>query len=189
MTPVRYLRNEFLLPVACLLVAACAEETPEAVKPDIPGCSADGYLTTALYGAIEAGIDWPAGNLTCEGMPRPEGEGARLRFSGPVLDAQDEHTVALIFGIPDLTEGATASELPTNVTLVQEGAGRFFGTRDTDGCWTDVTSHDLLAAETASYQISGKVYCVSPLAELNGNASVNFTELSFSGQIRWELPE
>ena len=195
LTPVRYLRNQLSLPLALLLMAACQPDPPAAVEPNAAtdlaphACGADGLLDTRLYGAIDADIHWTTSAMTCEGMPRPDGNGARLRFSGPLEDAPDSRTVALILGIPELAEGATDTELPTNVTLVQEGTGRFFGTGDTDGCWTDIVSHELLATETATYLITGTVYCVSPLAELNGNASVTFTELAFSGKIRWEIPE
>ena len=189
MIPVRYPRNKILAIIALTTAIACTPEPAPEPEAASPACGEDGRLTARLYGAIDTDIDWRTPDLACEGMPRPEGEGARLRFSGPLEDAQDSLTVAFILGIPDLTEGSTGRELPTNVTLVQEGAGRFFATADTDGCWTDVHSHNLLRSGTATYEIAGTVYCLSPLAELNGNASVNFTELAFSGRIRWEFPE
>jgi len=35
------------------------------------------------------------------------------------------------------------------------------------------------------YRISGLTYCVAPIAELNGAASVTLSDLKFTGQLRW----
>ena len=154
------------------------------------GCGQDGRLEAELYGAIRAAIRWQADTLQCEGMPRPAGAGARLRLSGPLDVDGEPRTLAFIIGIPALERGAIGKELPTNVTLMEEGAGRFFGTQDTSGCWTDVERQDAVGQqEPTAYRISGAVYCVSPLAELNGSSSVSFTELEFTGRLDWELPE
>jgi hypothetical protein len=153
-------------------------------------CGEDGRLVVALYGGIRAEIDWQQGALSCTGMPRPDDEGARMRLSGSVSDGDESRTLAFILGIPDLEMGRTGTELPTNVTLIEEGTGRFFGTQDNDICWTDVAKHEPIGGDgDRLHRIAGTLYCVSPLAELNGNASVTFTELTFSGRLNWEQPE
>ena len=152
-----------------------------------PACGSDGALVAEIYGGVRASIDWDAGVLQCEGMPRPNGEGARLRFAGM---ADGERPLAFILGLPDLVKGEIASELPTNVTLIEEGTGRFFGTRDTANCWTDIEMHERIpAAESAPYRIRGILYCVAPLAELNGNSSISFADLEFTGLLDWEPPK
>ena len=181
-----------LIPAVLLLCAGCepaSETAPEATPDTAGGCTPGGSLETALHGAIRADVRWQDGTLTCEGMPRPEGRGARLRFSGPLNDAEDGAIVAIILGIPDLARDETESELPTNVTLIEEGAGRFFGTQDTSGCWTDIHEQSPLGTSSDVYRIAGTVYCVSPLAELNGGSSISFTDLSFSGRLDWTVPE
>jgi hypothetical protein len=86
-----------------------------------------------------------------------------------------------------LEEAQIGAELPTNVTLIEEGSGRFFATPDTNGCWTDVTEHEHIDGNSGQdYMISGSVFCMSPLAELNGFASVAFTELAFTGRVNWK---
>lgn len=153
-------------------------------------CGQDGQLVVELYGSVRASIDWQADVLTCTGMPRPDGEGARVRMSGPLGTGDEVRTLAFILGLPGLEVGQTGTELPTNVTLIEEGTGRFFGTRDTSGCWTDVTSQQPVGDDSdRTYRIEGMLYCVSPLAELNGSTSVTFTELKFTGRINWEQPK
>lgn len=110
-----------------------------------------------------------------------------MRFAG---SADGERQLAFILGLPDLIEGETAKEIPTNVTLMEEGTGRFFGTRDATNCWTDVDEHEQLQEfDSPTYRISGILYCVAPLAELNGSSSISFADLKFTGRLDWELPK
>ena len=198
----RYRRNSQVgrrattpLVLACILMAACNGPAPIAAEtaPEETGdaaCIEDGRLSVDLYGSIRASIDWQSDGLTCTGMPRPDNKGARIRMSGALGTGDEDRVLAFILGIPDLQIGQTGSELPTNVTLIEEGAGRFFGSRDTSDCWTDVSGQDSIDAnDERTYRIEGTLYCVSPLAELNGNASVTFTELKFVGSLNWEKPE
>jgi len=174
-----------------LLLGACDAPSSErdAGAANV-ACDPGGALLGELHGAIRAGLRWDAGVLSCDGMPRPDGAGARLRLAGPVDIDGETRTLAFIFGIPGLARGMTGRELPTRVTLMEEGTGRFFGTLDTSGCWTDIERQDAVGPRApASYRISGAVYCVTPLAELNGASSVSFTELQFSGRLDWELAE
>lgn len=175
--------------VACQDPAPVAAEAASAESEDA-ACTADGYLKVELYGSIRASIDWQAGELSCKGMPRPEEEGARIRMSGTLGTGDEIRTLAFILGIPDLEIGQTGTELPTNVTLIEEGTGRFFGSRDISECWTDISDQEPVGDENGPvYRIEGTLYCASSLAELNGNTSVTFTELNFSGRLNWELPE
>ena len=113
--------------------------------------------------------------MSCEGMRRPGNEGARLRFAGKAGGRADARYLAFILSIPDLAAGGTGSELPTRVTLIEEDAGRFFSTRDTDVCWSDIERHvsrENMGGNDASgiYSIAGLLYGVARVAELNGTA-------------------
>lgn len=119
--------------------------------------------------------------MICESMQRPDGAGVRLRFAGDVAGER----LAFIIAIPDIQPGKTSAELPSNVTATVEGSGRFFSTPDLDSCWTDVDSQTAISNDNGSYTISGTLYCVTPLGEVNGDAAVSIPELSFTTVVEW----
>ncbi len=192
--------------LACLLVgilAGCGAKTPEESAPPpaesapegapeagfLPAadegaedCGDAGELSVDLFGAISGQVRWTADVLRCEGMPRPDGAGARLRFAGPF--GPDEQPIAFIVAVPSLQQGATGSELPSNVTLIAEGQGRFFSTPDLEDCWTDISSQTPLEVE-GTFSIEGQIYCIAPLPEVNGGGSVSIDEFTFSGLVDW----
>ncbi len=94
--------------------------------------------------------------------------------------------LAIIIAIPDLERGAVARELASNVTVIEEGGGRFFSTADLGNCLTDITGLEKLDVDADRYAIEGKLYCVSPLAEINGDSSVLIPELAFLGLVDWD---
>ena len=177
-----------LILTAVTLGACGPSPEPEAQESFLPAapapaenCGDVGHLLTTLYGALEGEIRWTAETLACEGMPRRGDEGARLRFAGTV-GALD---VAIIIALPDLEPGSPGNELPSNVTLIEEGSGRFFSTAGLESCWTDVDDQRALPETPGVYTISGTLYCIAPLGEVNGNSSVSFRELQFTGLIDW----
>ena len=145
------------------------------------GCGENGTLQTALFGSVETTVNWSGTEMICESMQRPDGEGVRLRFAGDVAGER----LAIIIAVPDMRRGETAVELPSNVTTTVEGSGRFFSTPNLDSCWTDVNSQTAVSDEHGSYVISGALYCVSPLGEVNGDAAVSIPELSFTTVVGW----
>lgn len=165
-----------------LATAACGDSPTEA--PAAQGlCAPDGSLSVAIYGGIRRDLSWGAQSLECSGMPRPNGAGARLHFAGTVDSDGEKRKLAFIIGLPELERAATARETPAIVTLMEENSGRFFSTAEAPVCWSDVLEQKLIADD--EYGIRGIVYCVSPLAELNGPGGVTFTDLEFSGRIDW----
>jgi len=174
-------------------ITACSDDDATlasdaaVARSESTACIPDGRLRVTLFAAEEVQIQWRTPALQCTGMPRPDDDGARLRFAGSVPDA--DTTLAFILGVPKLARGATGVELPTNVTVMEEGSGRFYSTPDEDNCWTDVASQEPLSGNDAVYVIKGVVYCVAPIAEVNGSSEVSFHELSFTGRIDWEPPQ
>lgn len=182
-----------LLAAACIAAGfgACGEAREPAAAPALlplqatpaQGCGDGSHLRTTLYGAFETDIDWATDSLDCEGMPRPNGEGARLRFAGTVTNS--DQAIAIIIALPALQRGQVARELASTVTLIEEGSGRFFSTSGLDICWTDVDKQVALEDMPDSYTISGTLYCITPLAEVNGDSSVSLRELQFAGLLDW----
>lgn len=154
---------------------------PEAAEPG--QCPEGGYLSATLIGALEGEIDWRAGTMSCEGMPRPGGAGARLRFAGPAGEGRLD--LAVIIAIPRLTRGEAATDLQSNVTIIEEGKGRFFSTTDLEYCWVDVDEIRDVPDRASVSAVSGTLSCIAPLAETNGDTSVTIGALSFSGFIDW----
>lgn len=169
------------------LFGACEQASPPdtGLKQEeivaAPSCGSDGRLVTQLYGSIARQISWSAGELTCESMLRPEDKGIRLRFSGYVAD----NKLAILLALPELQRGSTVAESPTVVTLSVEGSGRFFSTPTLEACWSDIASQDLVEDGGDRYAISGTLYCVAPLGEINGDAAISIPELEFSGIVDW----
>jgi hypothetical protein len=169
-------------------LAACGE-TPEPAglpellppPPQAIGCGEQGYLRTTFYGALEGPVDWTAADLDCEGMPRPDSEGVRLRFAGMSAG----RSVAIILAMPGLERGLAARELGSNVTVIEEGSGRFFSTSGLGSCWTDIDEQREMDDGIDTYSIAGTLYCIAPLAEVNGDASITVHELHFGGLLDW----
>ena len=174
-----------------LTVLAACEPAPEpdsiaAVAPEeepVLLCGNEGHLSTELYGAVAVRVDWNKNDLECVGMPRPEGRGARLRFAAKPTDGNLQ--LAIIIAIPDLERDAPLGEFSVNVTLIEEGNGRFFSTPDLNNCLTDITSMTGLDDSGDRYSITGELYCVSPLPEINGHSGVSIPKMLYSGLLDW----
>lgn len=181
------MQRPVLLWAALTALPGCGagDDSHVAAVPDTAArqaCASDGYFAAELFGGLQGRIRWAAPDLVCEGMPRPNGDGARLRFAGV---AGDSLQLAVIIALPDLQRGMTGRELRTTVTVIAEGDGRFFSTADADVCWTDITRLDALPTDDARFAIDGELYCVAPLTEVNGESEVVVRELEFRGLLDW----
>jgi hypothetical protein len=183
----RAIRRGPIVAFLLTMLAACSDPAGDGPEP-VGACGAEGGLKAELFGGLETVLDWKPDQLECQGMPRPHAAGARLRFSGTAMSGSESTQLAFIFGIPGLERGKAARELPTNVTVIDEGQGRFFATQDTDSCWSDINSQEETAT-ASKYVISGMLYCVAPLAELNGDGSISLSEVHFTGLLDWKPPQ
>ena len=87
-------------------------------------------------------------------------------------------------------KGTFVHEYQHQYTIIEEGTGRFFSTQDKQNCWSDIQRHEQVSdMDDLNYRVSGIVYCLAPLAELNGAASVTFAEMKFTGRLRWKVPK
>ena len=185
-------RGKFLLEIAApvavlILFSGCqpAVETAASVLPEAAppaSCGDQGYLSTELFGALAGKIEWTSTHFECEGMPRPGGDGVRLRFAG---DTDGEHKIAFIIALPELRRGETGNEYQSKVTVIEEGVGRFFTTGDNDICWTDIVELESADESDSDFSIGGTLYCVAPLTEINGDSDITIRDLKFRGQLDW----
>lgn len=178
-----------LLTVLAVMLAGCRPAMDKAApaaaveREPVLMCGEQGRLETELYGAVSARLQWNREQLECSGMPRPEGQGARLRFAGHAGDL--DRRISVIIAIPALRRSTTGLEYASNVTVIEEGGGRFFSTSDLDNCLTDITALEPIDDSGDRFAIGGVLYCVSPLAEINGPSSLSLTELRFKGLLDW----
>ena len=105
----------------------------------------------------------------------------RLRFAG--LHPDGKTTLAVIIALPDLMAGEGGDELSSRVTVIEEGGGRFFSNREKNNCWTDLDV--LSAADEQPEIVSGILYCIGPLTQINGDDAVLLGDLHFTGFIDW----
>ena len=174
-----------LAPLGACEPTVDAELSPTPVAKTVSeklSCGENGALRGSLIGGIETAISWTAADMACESMPRPNGEGIRLRFAG---DVGDEH-LAIIVAMPTFVAGATGIEIPSNVTATVEGSGRFFSTPGLESCWTEINAQTALTEADGSYTVAGTLFCIAPLGELNGDAAVTIPELFFSTIVNWK---
>src|SRR5690606_29537705 len=106
---VRARRSLALYLILLPLAAGCGNEE-KAPAAATANCVDDGVLAGETYGAIVSTLDWRGDKLECEGMPRPNGEGARLRFAGPATAEGETLNLAFIIALPRLEQGKSARE-------------------------------------------------------------------------------
>ena len=174
------------LALALLFVSyeVAGDEGPLAAMPEIKtlSCGSEGFLSAEIFGALAGKIEWNAEKFECEGMPRPGGVGARLRFAGIVAG---DYEIAFIIALPDLLRGEKGKEYTSKVTVIEEGAGRFFSSADKEICWTDIEALEEVVDVDGQFILSGSLYCVAPLVEINGASDITIGDLKFRGMLDW----
>lgn len=167
-----------ILLACCLLLglAGCghaderaAENAPATAKTELLCVPSDtGFLRARLQGSIEVDLDWAAGVPQCRGGLRPTGDGVRLLFKGP--GAKPEEPLLIVIGIGPLRPGESRSQVPVNLTLVQEGAGQFFATQGDDKCAMDEIHQESIGKTL--YRLTGRGYCTQPARAVQGDGAV-----------------
>ena len=129
----------------------------------------EGRLKARLSGEIDAEIDWSPPAPQCRGGLRPDGEGVRLIYKG---DIPGQGPLLVVIGIGPLAAGASASNVPANLTLVREGAGRFYATQGDDKCAIDDVRQEPLGSDGHTFRLTGRGYCTQPARAVGGDGSV-----------------
>jgi hypothetical protein len=159
--------------------APAAPSTPAAP----PGClsSGNGYLKARIRGALNLDINWRNAEIECDGGPRPDGSGIRLAFAGP--RRADGHRLRLVFGVNSAREGVDGQSLPTNLTVIVEGAQRLYTTRGEDHCTVDTLKQQRLRAPgiPRRYRLVARGFCVAPASTLNNAERILVSSFDFAG--------
>lgn len=166
-------------PLACL--ALCGGLGTAAAADCLPDGS--GYLVARVRGDIEADLEWRAPGLACSGMPRPDGRGLRLHFSGTLPDGR---TLAFVFAPPRLAEGEDARAVAVNLTVLQDGA--IYGTRGDERCLLDEVAQSRLedtAAGQRGWAVEARGFCTEPARALGADGAVLLTRFDFRGLVAW----
>ncbi len=145
----------------------------------------EGFLSMRLRGSLDADIEWREPQLDCTGMPRPDGQGLRLRFSGPLEGAGE---LAVVFAAPALGMGVSARGVPVNVTLLDEAGERIYGTQGDGRCVFDEVEQIALADASLpprSFRVTARGFCTAPARALDGEGAVLLTRFDFSGLVTY----
>lgn len=163
------------------LPAARAAAAPPAVPR---GClpSGNGYLRARIRGALNLDLDWHDADIACAGGPRADRGGIRLSFAGP--RRADGRRLRLVFGIASVREGRSGRALPTNLTVIVEGARQLFTTRGEDHCTVDTLRQERLGARGSgprTYRVVARGFCISPASTLNNSERILVSSFDFAG--------
>ena len=177
--------------LSCLALLAAlpalAADLPlvEPPKTAVDCLGGQGYLKARIRGALVRDLDWTA-RLSCDGEARPDGSGVRLSFIAPPGPGR---RLRLVFGVRGVREGAPGKELPTNVTVMEEG-GRIFATRGDDRCTIDelhqqrVTGAGIDSRGSAgphAWRITARGFCTDPANALAGGGRIVISRFDFAG--------
>jgi hypothetical protein len=160
---------------------AAAPAPPASAAP--AGCiaSGDGYLRAHLAGAIDADIDWPNSGTRCEGESKTTPAGVRMSFSRVAGGTPD---LLFVFGLTGVNEGRALSAGAANVTIIEQGSGRIFGTLGDSRCTIDSLRQRRMAEEH-TYRIEARGFCTQPARAIRGPGEVLLTRFDFAGQVTY----
>lgn len=128
--------------------------------------------------------------MQCEGGQRPDGQGLRLAFAGilPATAGAPERPLRFIFGI-DLKDAApgSAQALPTNLTVIVEGAQQLFATQGGERCAVEQLERTpLLAGNGRQQRVHARGYCTAPATDLASHAGLLVSTFEFTGLVTLE---
>jgi hypothetical protein len=150
------------------------------------GClpAGNGFLRARIRGAMNLDVNWKNAELECDGGARPDGNGIRLSFAGPLQS--DGRRLRMVFGVSGAEEGNAGSALPTNLTVIFEGEKRLFATRGDDKCTVDKLQQERvgeLGGDVRSYRVIASGFCIEPANALNAKERIVVSSIDFAGSV------
>jgi hypothetical protein len=150
----------------------------------LPG--GNGFLRARIRGVLNLDIDWQNAELECDGGARPDGNGIRLSFAGPLRS--DGRRLRMVFGVARTTEGVPGNALPTNLTVIFEGEKRLFATRGDDKCTVDKLEQERVGSvggDVRSYRVVASGFCTAPANTLNEKERIVVSSFDFAGRVTY----
>lgn len=167
---------------------ALAAPASPLTTPSPGGClaSGDGFLRARIRGALNLDVNWQNAEIECDGGARPDGNGIRLSFAGPLRS--DGRRMRVVFGVAHATEGVAGSALPTNLTVIFEGEKRLFATRGDDKCTVDKLQQERVESvggDTRAYRVVASGFCTEPANTLNEKERIVVSSFDFAGRVTY----
>lgn len=143
--------------------------------------SGDGYFRAHIAGAIDADIDWPNSGTTCEGESRSAPVGIRMSFSRVGGSRPD---LLFVFGLTGVQEGQALRAGGVNLTVIEQGTSRIFGTLGDRRCSVDsLTQRRLDDAHTYRLEVRG--FCTQPARAVRGSGELLISRFDFAGRVTY----
>ena len=180
---------------SCALVLSIPEAGPAAESQTFPpekspailgGCleSGDGYLRATLGGAIEAKIDWPNSGTRCQGESKDNPPGVRMSFRRTSAASPD---LLFVFGITGIRAGMPARTNGVNLTVIDQGASRIYGTLGDSRCTVDSLAQRPMKAKD-SFRVEARGFCTQPAHAVGGNDALLVSTFEFAGLVTYDAP-
>jgi|GEM_PF-2437483 len=164
--------------------SAVRQSSPLQTGDELKPCFVDaaGSLVAIFFGSMQQQLEVRGDALLCSGKLDSVSGRSRLAFS--TEQAGFDANIVIVIGLENVLENTTQKGLPTNLTLLDQDSGLFFGTQGFGRCWTDL-SQALAAdrARTSYYNASGEVYCAGAIPQIQGPGSVTISALKFAGHL------
>ncbi len=159
---------------------------PEKHSALVGGCleTGDGYLRATLGGAIEAKIDWPNSGTRCQGERKDNPPGVRMSFRRTAAASPD---LLFVFGITGIREGMPARTNGVNLTVIDQGASRIYGTLGDSRCTVDSLAQRPMKTK-GSFRVEARGFCTQPAHAVGGDDALLVSTFEFAGLVTYDAP-
>jgi hypothetical protein len=183
-----------LAPLALAALCGCGhpESAPTKAQPATAGlakdsclASGDGYLRATVAGDIEMHLDWPNSGTHCNGESRDSPPGVRLSFQRD----GSQPNLLLVFGLSGVRAGEPAREVATNLTVIEQGTDKIFGTLGDSRCTVDSLTQKQLPGGGNVYRLEARGFCTQPAHAVRGKGDVLVSTFEFAGPVSYFAPD
>ncbi len=169
------------------VAAGAGTSSPLTTGDELKPCTLDspGYITAKLYGSINMAFDLHGDQLQCAGKLNALNGRSRIALVvEQTLADSESSTLVFVIGMENVEENTTQKGLETNLTIVDQSNGTFFGTQGTGRCWTDLKQVLVESDSTeVRYRAEGEVYCSGAVPQIKGPGSVTISNFNFAGEL------